>query len=114
METPAAAAALCALGHEPRLNVFRLLVRAGPPGAAAGDVARAAGVLPSTLSSYLKDLAQAGLVTSRRAGRSVIYSADYARVAELLDYLLADCCEGDPGAFCPVLEKMGRGPSGGG
>ena len=113
METSAAAAALSALGHEPRLKVFRLLVRAGPTGISAGDVARQAGVLQNTLSSYLSALSHAGLVTSRREGRSVIYMADYAHIAGLLDYLVADCCEGDPGAFCPVLEKMGRPPSGG-
>ena len=69
--------ALSALAHEGRLSVFRLLVRAGKDGLAAGDIARKLDVLPNTLSASLTLLANAGLVGSRRDGRSIIYTADY-------------------------------------
>ena len=108
MEASAAAAALAALGHEPRLNVFRLLVRAGPEGMAAGDIARATGVVQNTLSYYLSSLAQAGLVASRRAGRSLIYSADYAGIGGLLAFLVEDCCQGDVALCGAALEKIGQ------
>jgi DNA-binding transcriptional ArsR family regulator len=108
MEASAAAAALSALGHEPRLNVFRLLVRAGPEGMAAGEIARAAGVVQNTLSNYLSSLAQAGLVISRRAGRSLIYSVDYARIAGLLAFLVEDCCQADPLVCGPALARIGQ------
>lgn len=94
MQTPVAVEALSALAHGHRLAVFRLLVRAGEEGLAAGDIAREIGVPPSTLSSHLTILGHAGLVQSRRDGRSVIYSADYAGMRALLAFLVADCCAG--------------------
>lgn len=94
METQTAVSALSALGHEGRLAVFRLLVRAGPNGLAAGEIARRLGSHPSTLSANLNILAHANLVRSRRDGRSVIYSADYAAMTRLLGFLLEDCCGG--------------------
>lgn len=63
---------------------------------AAGDIARAAGITPSTLSTHLAILSQAGLIGARREGRSLIYCADYAGMRALLDFLLADCCAGRP------------------
>lgn len=84
--------ALSALAHEGRLGIFRLLVRAGPEGMAAGDIARASGMLPNTLSSNLNILSGAGLVTSHRVGRSIIYSAAYDRMRDLLAFLMEDCC----------------------
>ncbi|MBN9546285.1 MAG: helix-turn-helix transcriptional regulator [Alphaproteobacteria bacterium] len=94
--------ALSALAHEGRLSVFRLLVRAGPDGLAAGDIARKLDVLPNTLSANLTVLATAGLVSSRRDGRSIIYKADYDRMAGLLNFLIEDCCNGDASICAPV------------
>src|SRR3954468_6842866 len=87
--------ALSALAHEGRLSIFRLLVRAGQDGLAAGEIARKLDVLANTLSASLAVLAHAGLVTSRRDGRSIIYAADYERMSGLLGFLMEDCCNGD-------------------
>lgn len=96
MELNLAVAALSALAHPVRLAVFRLLVRAGEAGVAAGEIARALDTAPNTLSANLTILAHAGLVASRREGRSIIYTACYASMANLLEYLVADCCDGNP------------------
>jgi ArsR family transcriptional regulator, arsenate/arsenite/antimonite-responsive transcriptional repressor len=100
--------ALSALAHEGRLSIFRLLVRAGPGGLAAGEIARKLGVLPNTLSANLTVLANAGLVTSRRDGRSVIYSADYERLTNLLGFLIEDCCNGDASICAPLADIAKR------
>lgn len=78
------------------MAVFRLLVRAGPDGMAAGEVAAATATTPSTLSHHLGMLERAGLVTSVRHGRSLIYAADYAGTRRLLSFLMEDCCQGLP------------------
>ena len=103
METPAAVSALSALAHPGRLEVFRLLVRAGPEGMAAGEIARSTGSLPNTLSANLNVLAGAGLVSSRRDGRSIIYAAGYERMRELLAFLMEDCCGGKPEICAPLV-----------
>jgi len=95
--------ALSALGHEGRLSVFRLLVRAGKDGLPAGEIARKLNVLPNTLSASLTVLANAGLVHSRRDGRSIIYSADYERMSNLLGYLMEDCCNGNAAICAPLM-----------
>jgi ArsR family transcriptional regulator len=100
--------ALSALAHEGRLSIFRLLVRAGRGGLAAGEVSRKLDVLPNTLSANLTVLANAGLVTSRRDGRSVIYSADYERMTGLLSFLMEDCCNGDAAICAPLAEVASR------
>jgi DNA-binding transcriptional ArsR family regulator len=96
MQLPIAVEALSALAHASRLAVFRLLVRAGTDGMAAGDIAREVGALPNTLSTHLTILGHTGLIRSRRDGRSIIYSADYDRMRDLLGFLVADCCAGRP------------------
>ncbi|CAN5370432.1 helix-turn-helix transcriptional regulator [soil metagenome] len=96
MQLPIAVTALSALAHSSRLAVFRLLVRAGKDGMAAGDIAREIGALPNTLSTHLTILGHAGLIQSRREGRSIIYTADYDRMRDVLGYLVADCCGGRP------------------
>ncbi|MFA6114439.1 MAG: metalloregulator ArsR/SmtB family transcription factor [Sphingomonas sp.] len=96
MQLPIAVEALSALAHASRLAVFRLLVRAGAEGMAAGDIAREVGALPNTLSTHLTILGHTGLIRSRREGRSIIYSADYDRMRDLLGFLVADCCAGRP------------------
>ena len=102
METTTAASALSALAHPGRLEVFRLLVRAGPEGMAAGEIARATGSLANTLSANLNVLAGAGLVSSRRDGRSIIYAAGYEAMRELLAFLMEDCCAGKAEICAPL------------
>lgn len=89
-----AARALSALGHETRLSIFRLLVQAGPAGLAAGDIARALELAPNALSFHLKDLAFAGLVSSRNVGRYVIYGANFPSMNDLIGFLTENCCGG--------------------
>lgn len=91
--------ALSALAQESRLEVFRLLVRQGPGGMAAGELSAKLGIPPATMSFHLKELTHAGLITSRRQSRSIIYSADYARMKRLIDFLLENCCA-DNGGKC--------------
>lgn len=100
--------ALSALAHEGRLSIFRLLVRAGHGGLAAGEISRKLDTLPNTLSANLTVLANAGLVSSRRDGRSVIYSADYERMTGLLSFLMEDCCNGDAAICAPLAEVASR------
>ncbi len=103
MEQKDAIAALAALAQDSRLAVFRLLVSQGPEGLAAGDIAQRLGVQPATLSFHLSQLSHAGLVGSRREGRSIIYSADIAAMKNLVGFLLHDCCDGHP-ELCGILE----------
>lgn len=105
MELKAAAANLSALGHEGRLAIFRLLVEAGPQGVAAGEIARRMEMLPNTLSANLNVLSHAGLIGSRREGRSILYAADYAAMTGLLGFLMQDCCNGAP-EICAPLEGL--------
>jgi DNA-binding transcriptional ArsR family regulator len=105
MELKAAAANLSALGHEGRLAIFRLLVQAGPQGVAAGEIARRLDMIPNTLSANLNVLSHAGLIASRREGRSIIYVADYAAMTGLLGFLMQDCCNGAP-EICAPLEGL--------
>ena len=102
METTQAVSALSALAHGSRLTIFRQLVQAGPRGLAAGEVSRRVGIAPSTLSASLTILAHAGLVSSRREGRSIIYAATYDRMAELLGFLVQDCCQSRPEVCTPL------------
>ena len=108
MEVESATQVLSAMAHPGRLEVFRLLVKAGPSGMAAGDIARAVGAPPSTLSANLNVLSHAGLVRSRRDGRSIIYTADYGRMTELLGFLMEDCCNGSPAICAPLAEVFQR------
>ena len=100
--------ALSALAHEGRLSIFRLLVRTGRDGLAAGDIGRKLDVLPNTLSASLNVLSHAGLVTSRREGRSIIYTADYDRMSGLLGFLMEDCCNGDASICAPLAAIANR------
>ena len=109
MEKTAALAALAALAQDSRLDIFRLLVQAGPEGAAAGQIGGQLALPPATLSFHLNQLRQAGLVRCRRDGRSLIYAAEYAAMTALLGYLTENCCQGDAAACCaPNLILAGR------
>lgn len=106
METKNAIVALAALAQESRLTVFRLLIQAGPAGMAAGKISEAVGIPPSSLSFHLKELSHAGMIASRQAGRSVIYTAEYARAVSLVAFLTENCCSGqDCDLSCAQTEK---------
>jgi ArsR family transcriptional regulator, arsenate/arsenite/antimonite-responsive transcriptional repressor len=109
MESNEVVQRLSALAQESRLAVFRLLVRAGREGVSAGEIARTLQIAPNTLSTQLNILAHAGLITSRRASRSIIYAANYDGMSELLLYLMEDCCQGRPEVCGPLAEVAARG-----
>lgn len=108
MKIKSAVDALSALAHEGRLSAFRLLVEAGHDGMAAGRIAQELGVAASTLSASLNILSNAGLVTSRRNGRSIIYAAAYPRMTEMLAFLIEDCCQGSPALCAPLTAILAR------
>jgi DNA-binding transcriptional ArsR family regulator len=111
MESKSAVASLSALAHDGRLAAFRLLIQAGPEGLAAGEIARRLEILPNTLSTSLNLLSQAGLIRSRRDGRSIIYTADYDAMRELLAFLMEDCCGGKPEICAPLVALASQGCS---
>ncbi|MEW6676985.1 MAG: metalloregulator ArsR/SmtB family transcription factor [Pseudomonadota bacterium] len=102
MEMKTAVTALSALAQETRLAAYRVLVRAGEEGLPAGEIASQLGVPPATLSFHLKELAHAGLVTSRTEGRFVIYAADYGVMTGLIGFLSEECCAGQPELCLPA------------
>ena len=106
MDMKNAIRALTALAQESRLAVFRLLVRRGATGMAAGEIAWALDVPHNTMSSHLSILANAGLVTSERHGRSIIYTIDMVGMRTLLAYLMEDCCQGRPEVCASVLSSL--------
>src|SRR5271154_4429674 len=100
MKKSNAIAALGALAQETRLDIFRLLVQKGPNGLPAGKISERLGLPSPTLSFHLNQLRFAGLVTSRRESRSIIYTANFKAMNGLLAYLTENCCEGRP-ELCP-------------
>ncbi|WP_373489379.1 ArsR/SmtB family transcription factor [Blastomonas sp.] len=92
LRSPAVLGALAALAQEHRLAAFRLLVEAGPDGVSAGDLADRLAVPRSSLSFHLSQLMAAGLIIQRRESRSLIYSADYAAMGDLIAFLTENCC----------------------
>jgi DNA-binding transcriptional ArsR family regulator len=106
MDSKRATDALAALAQESRLATFRLLIRAGTAGLPAGDIAQTLGIPHNTLSTHLAILSRAGLLRSRREGRSVIYSVDFDGTRALLGFLLEDCCQGAPEVCRPALDAV--------
>ncbi len=102
MKKQSALAALAALAQENRLDVFRLLVEAGPNGMPAGAVAEALGLAPNTLTFHFDRLRHSGLVTVQRDGRSMIYAAHFETMNALLSFLTENCCAGAPGECEPA------------
>lgn len=94
VDTKAAVRSLAALAQDSRLDVFRLLVQAGPEGLAAGEIADRLGIPASTLSFHIKALSLAGLTQSRQQGRFVYYSASFAAMNALIAFLGENCCNG--------------------
>lgn len=97
---------LQALGQGTRLGVFRQLVAAEPLGLAAGDMARRLGVPHNTLSTHLAALERAGLITSQRHSRSIVYRADIGQLRAVVMYLLKDCCGGKPELCQPLISEL--------
>jgi DNA-binding transcriptional ArsR family regulator len=110
MKKQDALAALAALAQDNRLDVFRLLVQAGPDGMQAGAVAAALDLAPNTLTFHFDRLRQAGLVTVRREGRSMIYAARFETMNGLLDFLTENCCGGSPEKCKPVTPSKPARP----
>jgi DNA-binding transcriptional ArsR family regulator len=106
MDSSEAVEALGALALKARLDTFRLLVKHGPDGVAAGEVARLMGTQQNTMSNHLTALARAGLVVGERQSRSIIYRADLDRLRELTVYLIKDCCFGNPGLCAPLIADL--------
>ena len=94
MENEETITALAALAQDTRLDIFRLLVRAGCKGLAAGEIGDALEVPSATLSFHLKELKIAGVVYCRRHGRSLIYSPNFDTMQQLVGFLTEHCCEG--------------------
>ncbi len=105
MKTNEALSSLAALAQDSRLAVFRLLVQAGPAGMAATNIADTLAIGPTSLSFHLKELTHAQMVTPRRQGRSIIYSANFDTMNALLGFLTDNCCSGIP---CAVAQAVDR------
>jgi len=105
MNAARAVAAFDAIAHENRLAIFRLLVKRGPAGLAAGAIAGRLGVPPSSLTFHLQALHRAGLLTRRRAGRQLIYGADFTAMNALVGFLTEHCCSESGDAACCAPEQ---------
>jgi DNA-binding transcriptional ArsR family regulator len=99
--------ALSALAQETRLDIFRLLVQAGTDGVPAGRIATRLGLPSATLSFHLNQLRHAGLIRYRREGRSLIYSAEYGAMNDLVAYLTENCCQGNADCGIEPCETLG-------
>ena len=106
MDNEHALKALAALGQATRLDVFRLLVQAGPDGLPAGEIARRLGLRQNTLSSHLAILAHAGLVRREREGRTIRFIGELASMRSLVAFLVEDCCGGQPEQCRSVREML--------
>ncbi|MEK1891080.1 MAG: metalloregulator ArsR/SmtB family transcription factor [Phyllobacterium sp.] len=98
--------ALGAISQSTRLDIFRLLIKAGDKGLAAGEIAEAICGRQNTTSTNLAILARSGLINAARDGRNVIYRADYAAMRDLIAFLLEDCCGGRPEICAPLLQSL--------
>jgi DNA-binding transcriptional ArsR family regulator len=104
MEIKTAVSTLAALAQETRLSIFRLLVEAGRDGESVGRIGETLKVPGATLSFHLKELARAGLVTSRQERQFIYYTVDFERMAELMTFLTQNCCQGMPQKCLTVVE----------
>jgi len=104
MEIKTAVSTLAALAQVTRLSIFRLLVEAGRDGESVGRVGESLKVPGATLSFHLKELARAGLVTSRQERQFIYYTVDFERMADLMTFLTQNCCQGMPQKCLTVVE----------
>ena len=105
MNTSEAVVSLSALAHEQRLEIFRLLVKAGPSGLPAGEIAEAVDASATAASFHLKELDRAGLLHATRMGRYIRYAVHFDGVRRLLTYLTEDCCQGQPELCGSAIKK---------
>jgi DNA-binding transcriptional ArsR family regulator len=98
---------LAALAHEQRLAIFRLLVKEGPSGLPAGEIAEAVGATSTAASFHLKELDRAGLIHATRDGRYIRYAVHFDGMRQLLTFLTEDCCQGQP-ELCGSTFKKAR------
>ncbi len=103
MELEDATPYFAALSQETRLEIFQALIKQGPDGIAAGKLTEDLNASPSTISFHLKELERSGLVSARREGRFIYYIADYAGIRSFVDFLLVECCQGDPRLSGPYV-----------
>ncbi len=108
MEESQVLSSLAALSQETRLRILRYLIKAGPSGAPAGDIGKAVSASSSRVSFHLTTLAHAGLVTSERASRNIIYKADFVTIGALMRYMLEDCCQNHPEILACCTPKRRR------
>lgn len=107
MDETAAVTAFAAMSDQTRLRIVRLLVRAGPDGMASGAIGEAmGGATSSRMAFHLKNLEHAGLVQSRREGRFIIYTAVLPALSGLLEFLMRDCCQGNPEICAPAFAAV--------
>ena len=101
-----AVTSLAALAHEQRLRIFRLLVKQGPNGMPAGEIADAVGCTPTGASFHLKELDRAGLIHATRDGRYLRYAVHVEGMRRLLEYLTEDCCQGQSELCGSIVKKV--------
>lgn len=105
MNSKDAVACLSALAHGQRLEIFRLLVKQGPSGLPAGEIAEAVGATPTSASFHLKELDHAGLIHATREGRYIRYAVHFDGMRQLLTFLTEDCCQGQPELCGSTIKK---------
>jgi len=101
-----ALSSFAALAQETRLDVLKLLIKAGEQGLSAGEIGEQLGIKQNTMSANLAVLARTNLVSNKREGRSIRYYANFAGIRELIGFLMEDCCGGNPEICAPLLEQM--------
>ncbi|MEO0752934.1 MAG: helix-turn-helix domain-containing protein [Pseudomonadota bacterium] len=106
MDTNTATLAFAALSQPLRLDVFRLLIKAGADGMQAGDIATTLSVKQNTMSANLSLLTRAGLIRNQREGRAIRYFADFEGTRGLLQFLMQDCCGGSPQECQPIIAEI--------
>jgi ArsR family transcriptional regulator len=106
MDINNALSAFAALSQQTRLEVFRLLIRAGHRGMLSGELGEALGIKSNTMSGHLTVLLHAGLVTNQRSGRQIRYFADFVALKNLMTFLMEDCCGASPDLCQPLLDEI--------